>query len=263
MRRASGLTLRILGADDLVAWLEQAPAVAHWFARLIGKLPASGVVSLDEWWENWSTVANPEISPELVTAGRQDQAERIAQWFRGVRSHYYVQGDTQDEAIAFLAACAQIDAALWGSALLTRAVVVENSDAWRSLEGHLSPLVLVRSFSGGNVSPQIAVGRGHHVLTPLGEHRRTQWCRDSHYLGLVGKRLLQELANMGLRRSEGPRACPKHRAAPFDHAPASWLMKQGGPTPGWASSSTPHSLVALVLFGQWNGDHEGDKVSRR
>ena len=33
----------------------------------------------------------------------------------------------------------------------------------------------------------------------------------------------------------------------------------GGPTPEWATSSTPHSLVALVLVGQWNGDHEGDK----
>ena len=98
--------VRVLDADDLVAWLGQAPAVAHWFARLIGKLPATGVVPLDEWWENWSTVANPRISADLVTAGRQDQAERISQWSRTEPSHYYVQGETQDEAIAFLAACA-------------------------------------------------------------------------------------------------------------------------------------------------------------
>ena len=64
--------VRVLDADDLVAWLGQAPAVAHWFARLIGKLPATGVVPLDEWWENWSIVANPGTSAELVTAGRQD-----------------------------------------------------------------------------------------------------------------------------------------------------------------------------------------------
>ena len=50
--------VRALNADDLVAWLGQAPAVAHWFARLIGKLPATGVVPLDEWWENW-----PDGSP--------------------------------------------------------------------------------------------------------------------------------------------------------------------------------------------------------
>ena len=34
----------------------------------------------------------------------------------------------------------------------------------------------------------------------------------------------------------------------------------GGPTPDWASSSTPHSIVALVLIGQWNGDDDGDKA---
>ena len=31
--------VRVLDADDLVAWLEQSPVVALWFARLIGKLP--------------------------------------------------------------------------------------------------------------------------------------------------------------------------------------------------------------------------------
>ena len=84
--------MRVLDADDLVAWLQQAPAAAHWFARLIGKLPAIGVVPLDEWWENWSRVANPQISPQLVTAGRQEQAKRIDEWFQAEPSHFYVQG---------------------------------------------------------------------------------------------------------------------------------------------------------------------------
>ena len=39
--------------------------------------------------------------------------------------HYYVQGDTQDETIAFLAGCAHADETQLGSALLARAVVVE------------------------------------------------------------------------------------------------------------------------------------------
>lgn len=34
------LGVRVLDANDLVAWLEQATEVAHWFARLIGKAPA-------------------------------------------------------------------------------------------------------------------------------------------------------------------------------------------------------------------------------
>ena len=74
--------VRALNSDDLAAWLGQAPAVAHWFARLIGKLPATGFIPLDEWWENWSTIANPHISSELVIAGRQDHVER---WLSGYK----------------------------------------------------------------------------------------------------------------------------------------------------------------------------------
>ena len=250
--------VRVLDAGDLVAWLGQATAVAHWFARLIGKLPTTGVVPLDEWWENWSTVANPQISPELVTAGRQDQAERIAQWFRGEPSHYYVQGDTQDEAIAFLAACAHAAAAPWGSALLARTVVVQTADAWRSLDGHSSPLVLVRHFSGGNVSPQIAVGRGHDAFTPLGEHQ------EPNGAGVTLTRLgrdetLQALTTMGLSEARA-RLLARSTARRLPIILRQLIDEAGGPIPEWASHSTPHSIAALALVGQWQGDHEGDKI---
>ena len=259
-RRAEGqwAGVRVLDADDLVAWLGQAPAVAHWFARLIGKLPATGVVPLDEWWENWSTVANPRISAELVSAGRQDQAERLSQWSRTEPSHYYVQGETQDEAIAFLAAYAHANETQLGSAILARAVVVDNANAWRSLEGHSSPLVLVRDFSGGNVSPQVAVGRGHHVLTPLGEHHEPSGTGVT--LPRLGREeTLEDLAKMGLSEARA-RALARSTARRLPIIRRRLVDEAGGPIPEWATSSTPHSLVALVLVGQWNGDHEGDKA---
>ena len=250
--------VRVLDADDLVAWLEQAPAVAHWFARQMGKLPAIGVIPLDEWSENWSTVSNPQVSSELATAGRQEQAEGIDQWFQAEPSHCYVQGHTPDEAIAFIAGCAHADETQLGSALLARAVVVENADAWRSLEGHSSPLVLVRNFSGGNVSPQIAVGRGHHVLTPLGEHEEPSGAGVT--LPRLGREeTLQELIEMGLSEAKA-RALVRSTARRLSIMRRRLVEEAGGPTPEWAPSSTPHSLVALVLVGQWNGDNEGDKA---
>ena len=248
--------VQAVDADDLVTWLGQAPAVAHWFARLMGKLPATGVVPLDEWWENWSTVASPPIPSELVTAGRQDQVELTSQWFRAEPSHYYVQGDTRDEAIAFLAGCARADETQLGSALLARAVVVENADAWRSLEGHSSPLVLVRNFSGGNVSPKIAVGRGHHVLTSLREHEEPSGAGFT--LPRLGREeTLQELIEMGLSEAKA-RALVRSTARRLSIMRRRLVDEAGGPTPEWDTSSTPHSLVALVLVGQWDGDHEGD-----
>ena len=250
--------VRVLNADDLVAWLQQAPAVAHWFARLIGKLPATGVLPLDEWWGNWSIVANPRISPQLLLAGRRDQADRTYKWLQGQPDHYYVQGDTKDEAIAFLAACAHADKTHLGSTLLARAVVVENADAWRSLEGHSSPLMLVRNFPGGNVAPQIAVGRGHHVLTPLGEHEEPGGAGVT--LPSLGRdETLQELTTMGLSDAKA-RALVRSTARRLPVMRRRLVDDAGGPTLDWASLSTPHSLVSLILIGQWNGDHEGDKA---
>lgn len=68
---------------------------------------------------------------------------------QGSAGHWYVQGDTGDEAIAFLAGAAHFAAEHWGTALLARALVVKTEDAWRSLERHALPLTLVRDFSGG------------------------------------------------------------------------------------------------------------------
>ncbi len=249
--------VRALDGNDLVALLEQAPAVAHWFARLIGKLPATGVISLDEWWENWSTVAVPRISPELVTAGRQDEADRLAQWFQGESSHYYLQGDTPEEAIAFLAASTHSKCSQWGTTLMTRAVVVQNVDAWRSIEGHQSPFVLVRDFSSGNVSPQMAVGRGHHVLTPLGRHQEPRGTGVT--LPRLGREETREaLEKMGLSEAKA-RVLTRSAARRLPIMRRQLVDEAGGPMPEWVSSSTPHSLVALILVGQWDGDNEVDK----
>ena len=80
-RRAEGKWADVLAydANNLIAWLGQAPAVAcarrnglRAVQKGIGKLPSDGYTTVDEWWENWATVAEPSISPALVVAGRQD-----------------------------------------------------------------------------------------------------------------------------------------------------------------------------------------------
>ena len=76
-----------LDADDLIAWPEQAPAVAGWFARLIGKLPETGVVLLDEWWGSWSSATQPQIIPEVVIAGRSVEVDALSEWVKGAHGH--------------------------------------------------------------------------------------------------------------------------------------------------------------------------------
>lgn len=247
--------VRALEADDLIAWLEQAPAVTGWFARKIGKLPETGVVPLDEWWEGWSSATQPGIIPELVIAGRSAEVDALSEWTKGVPGHWYVQGDTRDEAIAFLAAAANSRTDQWGAELLARALVVKTEDAWRSMERHVFPLVLVRDFSGG-VSPQIAVSGGHHVLTPLDVSQDPQG--NGHTLPRLGRDdTWGALTEMGLPKSRVDDLVGKtaRRLAVLRR----FLIEEAGfPEPDWATKATS-SLVALVLLGQWEEDNEGDR----
>ena len=247
--------VRALDADDLVVWLEQAPAVAGWFARNIGKLPETGVVPLDEWWEEWSAATKPQIIPELVIAGRSAEVDALGEWAKGAPGHRYVQGDTRDEAIAFLAGAAHSAAEQWGEALLAKALVVKAEDAWRDLESHALPLVLVRNFNVG-VSPQVAVSRGHHVLTPLDPSQDPQG--NGQTLQRLGRDdTSAALAKMGLPKSKVDDLAGKTaRRLPVLRR---FLIEEAGfPEPGWAAEATG-SLAALVLIGQWEEDNEGDR----
>ena len=247
--------VRFLDADDLVVWLEQAPAVAGWFSNLLGKLPDKGVLSLGEWWEHWNSVTQPQITPGLVLAGRRDQVDDLQEWAEGNADSWYVRAYNRDEAIAYLAAAASEAVSAWGPALLSRALVVQNEDAWRSLEHHPYPLVLVRGFIGP-VSSHIAIRSGHHVLVPLDTSQEPQGS------GLTLNRLprdetIESLVAMGINEASAKSLAQKSaRRLPILYR---YLIDQAGyPGPDWAATPSD-SLIALVLLGQWEEDHEGDK----
>ena len=56
--------------DDLEQWLETAPAVDAWLARMLGKLPI-GVQDLTSYWDALSSTSNPPITPAVFLAGRE------------------------------------------------------------------------------------------------------------------------------------------------------------------------------------------------
>ena len=249
-------------ATDLAAWLLEASGVADWFARLIGKLPEEGVVCLEDWWENWTGSTQPKISADLVLAGRVEVAEAITNWVAETESAFYVQGDVRDEAIAAMAASAWLTAGSLGSELLlARAVVVKTSEAWERLTHHPFPLILIRNFVE-DVSSHVAVSRGHHVLIPLDS---TQECHgNGRSLSRLGRdETADALVNMGLSDNEA-RSLFRKTARRLQVIRRFLLDEAGAPLPEWAAPTLGHSVVALVLLGQWDEGYEGDReiVSR-
>ena len=257
-RRADGkwADVRAYDASDLAAWLGEAPAVAEWFAGVIGKLPSDGYTTLDEWWENWATVAEPNIGPSLVVAGRQESTDRLSGWIQETPSAYYVQAQTREEVIAFVAASARNSDNVWGAALLAKALVVKSEDAWNSLVRHTSPLVLIRAFDG-NASSQVATGRGHHVITPL--HAREAPRGNGVQLSMLGRdETVAALTEMGLSEVDS-RALVRKTARSLPVMRRFLIEESGGPPPGWSSVDPQSLLPTLMLVGQWDEANESDR----
>lgn len=257
-RRAVGHwhDIKVLDSVDLAAWLEQAPAVAEWFAKLIGKLPETGVIPLEEWWEKWSSMASPPLTPDLVVASRSDQVAAVGQWFQQPANRYYVMGSTPEEAIAFLAASGKQHEDGWGAELFARALVVQTPEAWRSLERHHMPLVLIRAFQEDLASSQIAVGNGHHVLTPLAGDdvphgdgvSLPSLGRDQAVAALIAMGLSEARARELIRKSAGRLTVLRR-----------FLLDEAGVNPPAWATAPPSFLAGLTLVGEWDEANEGDR----
>jgi hypothetical protein len=63
------LDVLVWDCDDLEQWLETAPAVDAWLARLLGKFP-TGVRDLSSYWLSLAATSIPPLTPAVFLAGR-------------------------------------------------------------------------------------------------------------------------------------------------------------------------------------------------
>lgn len=246
--------VRALDADDLVAWLEQAPAVADWFARLIRRLPASGVIGLDAWWEKWAGVADPPIAPELVTAGRDEDVATLADWGTGDPQSFYVKADTRDEAIAFVAA-ALPTLSSGGDHARARTIIVQTLEAWLALEHHTTPLILIRDFDE-DIATQVAVRAGHRVLIPLDSHQAVRG--NGRELAHLGRDETRKALMAGGLTDGKARSLMRTTGRQLHVIRRRLSTDAGTAPPDWASQSPSPILVTLLLVGQWDEDYDGN-----
>ena len=238
-------------ANRLASWIESLPAVARWFAGVIGKVPKD-VVDLDGWWEQWSAASTPATTGALVLAGLDNQAQKIVEWATRDPSAISVSAATEDEAIAIAIEALRSNAATTKSA--GAAWVVTSRDAWTQLVTSTEPLLLIPAFPG-KTGVEAAVAHHHHVLVPLDiespsatieiRSRRRQPVRDAlAAMGISGKQL-DELANVG-RLSL---AAVRRRLATIP----------GVTQPRWSLASEAQGLIAPLLAGRWDDSNPSDR----
>ena len=126
--------VRLYDGADLRHWLASAPAVAARWARLEMQTMPQGVLSIEEFWQEYSSRFDPPLREEVLLAGRERQTEQLlARLGKLLPDRISVSADSHDEAVAYaVAAIRQSDPAT-RLVLEARTIVVHTTQAARDL----------------------------------------------------------------------------------------------------------------------------------
>ncbi|MFQ5738702.1 MAG: hypothetical protein ACE5JX_06780, partial [Acidobacteriota bacterium] len=253
-------TVKVYDSSNLEEWLETAPAVDAWLARLLGRKPA-GVTDVDCYWANLSSITEPGFKPEVFLASRDNEKEALKDWLLGKPpAALALESRSPVEAMDFVAAClASLDEHQRES-IEARTLIIKERDSWEVLSGWGEQLVLV-SHPALPVEPEMAaeaVRQGHHVLLcssrfpnqPATRLRLRSPHRCDLEKALVSSGFEQERASRLARESGGSLAVLKRRATPFPSTSR----------PLWSEPPEASTLVPILLVGSWDDNNASDRA---
>jgi len=246
--------VRVYDADDLVHWIEQAPAVGLWLATRLGKRPA-GTRELDEVWDEWSRATKWPLTEALVLSDRDQDAAEVLRWLRREPSVLSLRATTTDEVVAFFHATLSELPDDLSKAYRARCLVVTAAAA-RALAHAPARLILLLTEPEPGLARMLA-DRGHHVLQAYDEGPVTS--------GQV--RTLERPSRAGIASAltaagiADPRAQVLARDSARNLAVLRRLIPAApGRKPKWAEDPPPHALLAALLAGGWDENGEADKA---
>jgi hypothetical protein len=256
-------SIRVVDAADLEKWIEQCPRVMVWFAEECG-LPAEGLYNAEQYLRKLAVgFGLSAMPPELVLAGRSEDAERLQALVLQSSTEGHIYGESAEEAAAFLAA-----------------VSLKESDAFAKK----APLIFADSRANLNL---LATFGAEVTLVPVHsdalERAKTidqeKWRlivpeaessippRDTGRTVTLGrcKRAAFEQYLVDAMNFPEYRATQIARDSKGSLVALFWLIGSGPvPVPRWASRKDATIHASLILAGSWLGGNENDtKVVER
>lgn len=246
--------VRVYDAGILEQWLEQAPAIGAWLARHIGKYP-EGATALEDWWDEWSSVTEPPLTPEVLVAGRGEQLELVRRWMSSPPSPLAVRAVTSEEALAFLAALVKTLPEHEQEFYLSRSLVAEDSRSFRHISVTArAGLLLIPRFEEIEGAPP-ATRKGHHVYVPLGPDNKI----TSENIELPRperKPFVSALRKMGLSEADSEKHSKETgRSLTVLRRRLTKISNQ----PEWAKPDSARDIVPALLAGRWTEKKDADK----
>jgi excisionase family DNA binding protein len=242
--------VRVLDADDLEGWLQATPAVHQWISEELGGRPRHAE-TLERWWFRFRSQTVPELPSALFLAGRDEERQKLVEFFKRPPDVIAVQSAWRDEAVAFV--CATIES-LERPDRVPPPLVVGSSDVWERVIREPGRMTVIPIFDQPDVAR--ALGQHHHVILPLG---REQVARET---------------KIELPRPHRQAAADALKAAGVDSDRASRLAalaRRSMPSlvrslardprlsrPPWSRPPVVDVLAPLALLGAWDSTMRDD-----
>lgn len=246
--------IRVYDSSSIEQWLDTAAAVSRWFSSYISKYPSDGIITIEEFWKEWTLCDKGSLPASVITSGRKVESEQLLAFLTGPPGILAVQASSKDEAIAFIIASAKQFEEHHKEIFHSKSLVINNAANFRSIRINTSTLNLIARFE----EPQIlfaAAAEGHHVLLPLGPDDKTNQKiiplptidRDGQIKGLIEMGISTEDAEKFSKES-GRNVTILKKLLGFPENKAKWLKNEN-----------IREIIPALLIGRWNEKNKGDK----
>ncbi len=250
--------VRVYDSANLEEWLEIAPTVDAWIARLLGHRP-DGVSDIEEHWANLSSLTEPSLKPEVFLTSREEEIKSVEEWLKKSPSSLAFEAPSPNEVIDFMAAYMASREESERDKLESRMVIVEGKEAWRVLCTAANSLLLIASphLSIDAETVAEAVRQRHRVLlcfprfvgNPTDKHEFSRPHRHDLEKALVLSSISEEKASRLAQEAGGSLTILKRRLSRFPST------RQ----PEWSQPSYAPDLAPMLLAGGWDDAISGDR----
>ncbi|WP_196798052.1 hypothetical protein [Colwellia sp. PAMC 21821] len=244
----------IIDADDIEAWLEQAPSVALEFSEQLG-LSGDGIESINRYWNNWSEQSRIPITVKAMLAERELAQKELITQIENNKSIVTVEADSREEATAF--ACA----ALLEHSINAQVICITAKIGWRFVDvnPHINIVVCSEPESAKTISPKA----GQTLIVPichgdnLNRNANTESCVSIPRI--TPSQFEKTLIDLGEEESDAKRYSTS--------IGRSWSVYRRTTaknplvaSPSWLMNIDFECLSVLMLVGAWNSNSTGDKA---
>jgi hypothetical protein len=255
----------VVDGEDIKNWLNSSASVLLEFSSQMGILDSNGIESFDSAWNNWSRLSDPPISESFVTAGRQEQENKIINEIaRGQPSNIRVQGDSCREAYGFvLAAIKKIENEDFKISIISRVVVCENEKIAAIIPSRKNLIIILRSVVE-EISGSLSAGIAHVIVPEANEFSVRQMNvialsrpnREQVMSALLEmhRKASSNLNEAEIKADQQTRACGLSVTI-FLRQNASVSAKR----PYWSERAKASPLLPALLAGQWDGNNDLDQ----